>query len=303
MHAARALGRHTRAARTRLGDERTAPRATRRRSAPSSSGSCPSTAATGSSAAILRRMAASRPAHGLDCDDRACAADVEGALSAHADRALHAAGAARTASPTTRGCGRTSGSARDPRSGAALDDGHGLARRSGRSGRACSSPRTATTSFPARSSRCASRTARARTSSRTSGCGTRVASVHGVLDGLTVRRVRRRARATQDGGSPTHDLRPAGAAARRRDRGCGGRAASRRPSGGGMVHDRRSRLAPIAGSSRMRVPVLVRRGPRLADARSVPGMANRSKWSGLEALHGILRLTASSAARSPSAAP
>ena len=81
--------------------------------------------------------------------DRARATDVEGALPAHSDRALHATGAARTGRTSTRGSGSTSSSAgrsSPPRRGRWRS--RAPARRLGRSGRACAFPSDGEYVFP-----------------------------------------------------------------------------------------------------------------------------------------------------------
>ena len=93
------------------------------------------------------RTTRAQPVSSISC--RARAADLEGALPARPDRALHRLDGATTAhidpvAPHARARRR-----RDRRARARVDDDHRARRGRGRSGRACASPRTASTSFRA----------------------------------------------------------------------------------------------------------------------------------------------------------
>ena len=147
VHGACALGRDSRAPRDRLGAEQRRrgrperPVRDRRRHRPRVPRPGPE---RGAAPADGRSRGGAR----ARLHDRPGAADVEGALSADADRAVHALAPRGRAAVRPVAADARAPRCGDPRSGAALDDGHRLARRSGRSGRAFSSPRTATTSFP-----------------------------------------------------------------------------------------------------------------------------------------------------------
>ena len=141
----------------------------RRRCARSSRASLPSYRGTG----IARRAAAAHDAALRRArprsHDRAGAADVEGALPADADRALRARGGARTGchyDPWLRTHERIGG--RDPRPAPRSMTVTG-SREEWEEWTALQFPEDGDYVVPARSCRCASRTAAARTSSRTSG--------------------------------------------------------------------------------------------------------------------------------------